>query len=57
MMGHRGKLIDGREWDVFSPARRWLCYLRRPGACKYIKRQYNRRQRRAAKTELRHCDA
>lgn len=45
----RIKEIDGAEEDVFSGWRRVLCYTQRAGVCKRIKRQYNRRFRRASK--------
>jgi len=53
MLGHRGKIKGGGEWDVFTRWRRWMCYTRRPGVCKAIKRKFNRRQRKLARAELR----
>lgn len=43
----------GAEMDVFSGWRKVMCYLSRPGFCKWVKRGYNKRARRAAKMELR----
>lgn len=44
----------GAEQDVISrKARRVLCYLRRPGVAAGIKRGMRRRDRHAARAELR----
>ena len=51
MMGHRGRLINGDEWDALSPWKRFLHW--RPGERKRIKRGYNRRQRQAWRLSLR----
>lgn len=40
---------DAAEQDVFTGWRRLMCYTRRPGVCKAIKRQYRKRCRRVAK--------
>jgi len=47
MMGHRGKLIDGDEWDALTRRRHFVCW--RVGERKRIKNKYWRRQRRAAR--------
>ena len=52
MMGHRTKLKGGDEWDAFSPWRKLLCYLSRPGVPKSIKRKYNKRVRQEEKAEI-----
>ncbi len=49
MMGHRGKMIDGDEMDAFN--RRQRCHWKQ-GRLKGIKRRFNKRQRKAAKTNL-----
>ena len=42
------------EQDVFSRgARKIYCYTQRAGACRKVKRQANRRERREGKAELR----
>lgn len=51
MMGHKAKL-NGAELDVMTRWRRWMCYTSRAGVCKGVKRQFNKRQRRAAKMDL-----
>ena len=53
MMGHRGKLKSGDEWDGLTRARHW--HIWRAGDRKAIKRGYNRRQRRIIKAELARC--
>lgn len=52
MLGHRAKLKGGGEWDVFSRWRRVLCYTSRSGVCKRVKRQFNKRQRKAARLSV-----
>jgi hypothetical protein len=52
MMGHREKMTNGAEYDVFSSWRKYLCYTSKPGVCKKIKRQFNKRVRRQAKQDL-----
>ena len=47
MMGHRGKMKGGDEYDALSPWKRY--YHWQPGERKRIKRGYNKRQRKAAK--------
>ena len=49
MMGHKEILKDGGEYDVVSRWRKVLCYTQRAGVCKKIKKQINRRVRRAGK--------
>jgi hypothetical protein len=51
MMGHRGELKDGDEWDALTRARRF--YHWRPGELRAIKRRYNKRQRKEARFECR----
>ncbi len=55
MLGHRGKLHGGTEWDVFTRWRKVLCYTSRAGVCKTVKRAYNKRQRKLVKMEIRHA--
>ncbi len=51
-MGHRGKIIIAAEMDALTP---WKSYHSwHPGERKKIKRRFNKRQRKAAKTELVH---
>jgi len=52
-LGHPIPMVSGAEYDVFTPWRRLYCYLQRPGICKAIKRQYNKRARRAATLQIR----
>ena len=47
MMGHRGKLKSGEEWDALTGWRRY--YHWHPGQRKRIKRGYNKRMRKAAR--------
>ena len=43
MMGHRGKMIDGDEYDGLT---RWKRYYHwKPGERKQLKRKYNKRDR------------
>ena len=48
----RIKLGSGDEQDVLTPARKYYKYLEKPGSCKKIKKKYNKRFRKACKTEL-----
>ena len=41
------------EVDVFSRSRKVMCWTQRPGACRRVKRAANRKERQAAKNELR----
>lgn len=50
MMGHRGKMINGDEMDAFNSRRQRRHWGQ--GRLKGIKRRFNKRQRRAAKTNL-----
>jgi hypothetical protein len=50
MMGHKGKLKGGFEWDVITGWRRYMHW--KPGTCKYVKRKYNKRMRRLAREKI-----
>ena len=52
MVSKRIPTKGGAEHDVFSRWRKLLCYTQRPGVCKFIKRQYNRRLRKVHKQEV-----
>lgn len=53
-MGRRQKLKNGGEFDVVAKNwRKILCYTQRPGVCKNIKRQMNKRTRKESKMKLR----
>ena len=41
--------MKGYEFDVLTKARHFYCYTKRPGVCKRIKRQYNKRFRKRTK--------
>lgn len=43
------KMKGGAEWDALTPARKWYCYLTRPGVTKSIKKGYNKRFRQKGK--------
>lgn len=45
-------LIEGGEYDVLTGWRRVLKYTKRPGVCKRIKNQYNRRLRKTAREQI-----
>ena len=45
-------LKGGCEVDAFTPWRKLLCYMQRPGVVKKIKRAYNKRVRQYTKIEL-----
>jgi hypothetical protein len=45
MMGWKTKLKTGDEWDVVTGWRKYLCWTKRPGACKKVKRRIRRRDR------------
>lgn len=51
-MGHKQKLKDGFEWDWTSQYRKkgWLKF--NPGVGRYIKRKMAKRDRRAAKQQV-----
>jgi len=40
---------SGGEYDALTSARRWYCYLKRPGVAKAVKKAFNKRRRRIAK--------
>ncbi len=50
MMGHRGKMKGGDEYDGLSPWKRYHNWA--PGVRKLIKRGYNKRMRKVAKARL-----
>lgn len=52
MLSKRIPAKGGDEEDVFSGWRRVLCYTKRSGVCKSIKRKYNRRLRAVHKREI-----
>ena len=52
MMGHKGKLKGGFEYDALTGWRKVLCYMQRPGIAKAAKAKYNRRQRRLARAQI-----
>lgn len=41
------------EQDAYTPWRKYLCYLARPGVVNKIKRATHRRERREGKAEIR----
>ncbi len=49
----RRRIVTWDEQDAYSPWRRVLSYIQRPGVRKGIKRRTHRRERREAKTEIR----
>lgn len=53
MMGHRGKLKGGDEWDILAGARSIYKFTERPGVCRAVKNKYARRQRRIVRQEIR----
>jgi hypothetical protein len=53
MMGHKGKLKGYLEYDALTRWRKVLCYMGRPGVAKSAKAQYNRRQRRLSRAQIR----
>lgn len=42
----------GEEWDCFTGWRKMLCYMKRPGVTKSIKRKYNKRLRKKKLEEI-----
>lgn len=50
-MKGRIKMKGGDEYDAFSPGRKYLCCLDRPGVVKKTKRKYNKRVRQEAKQQ------
>ena len=49
----RQAIVTAAEQDAYTPWRKWLCYLQRPGAVKSIKRDTHRRLRREGLAEIR----
>lgn len=45
-------LSGGLEYDILTGWRKWYCYTKKPGICKFAKNKYNRRLRRVLKHEL-----
>jgi hypothetical protein len=56
MVSKRIPLSGGAECDVFSKWRHVLCYTKRSGVCKSIKRKYSKRLRKTHKMEVSHHD-
>ena len=48
----RIKLKGGDEYDALTKARKYYRYLEKPGKAKRVKQRYNKRFRRAVKTEI-----
>lgn len=46
-------IIQAEEEDAYTPWRHRLCYLRKPGVVKRIKRRTHKRERREAKAQIR----
>ncbi|MEJ6808426.1 MAG: hypothetical protein QNK64_10180 [Saprospiraceae bacterium] len=44
-------LKGGAEWDALTKARKWYCYLTKPGVTKSIKKGYNKRFRYQGKID------
>ena len=51
MVGRR--IVGGDEQDAYTFARKFYCYLARPGVVKKIKKRTHKRERREAKAEIR----
>ena len=49
MKKERIPLKGGAEWDALTYARKWYCYLTKPGVAKSIKKGYNKRFRKKGK--------
>ena len=47
------RIVTWEEQDAYTPWRRVLCYLSRPGAVKAVKRRTHRRERREGRKEIR----
>ena len=45
-------LKGGDEYDALTSARKYYCYLDRPGVAKKIKRKYNKRFRKKGKLNV-----
>ena len=52
MKKERIPLKGGAEWDALTNARKWYCYLTRPGVAKSIKKGYNKRFRKQGKMNV-----
>lgn len=50
------QIKNADEHDAYTPWRRVLCYMRRPGVVKTIKRRTHKRERAEARRELRTPD-
>jgi hypothetical protein len=49
---NRRRIIKGwDEQDVYTSWRKLYCYLQRPGAVKFVKKQTHRRERQSGKKE------
>lgn len=51
MMGRRQEL-KGSEWDLFNGWKRVLCYMKKAGVSKGMKRAMNKRMRREGENEI-----
>ena len=51
MRGHRGRLINGDEWDAFTGWRRVLFWHQ--GELRKIKRRYSKRMRKQERVKVR----
>lgn len=49
MKKERIPLKGGAEWDALTHARKYYCYLSKPGVAKSIKKGYNKRFRKKGK--------
>lgn len=47
------RIKDWAEQDAYTFARRFYCYLARPGVVKSIKRRTHKRERREGRSEIR----
>ena len=56
MMGHKERLVGGREWDAFTRWRKYLLSFSRTHVAKKIKQSYNRRIRRKVRRECKNED-
>jgi len=52
MSKKRIPLKGGDEVDALTSARKFYCYLSKPGVVKKIKRKYNKRFRKDGKAEI-----
>jgi hypothetical protein len=53
MMGHKGQMKGAFEYDALTRWRKVHCYMDRPGVAKAAKANYNRRQRRLSRAQIR----